>query len=152
MAASHIDNPTPARLADPKNWSNPVLVPPTAPVQHRPTEDQIWADNAATSRYFGRTYICYNDFQFVPVAGNVGPVQPTVAVSGDGGATWATHGIAPPINSNTDGFQSRFDCGSYPSKFQIRRPSPPSAQTPPACAAADFAERPLIRSSSRCIR
>jgi hypothetical protein len=105
VSVSHIDDPTPARLADQSNWSNPVIVPPTAPVQHRPTEDQIWADNASSSQYFGRAYICYNDFQFVPVAGNVGPVQPTVAVSDDGGATWATHPVAPPINSPEEGFR-----------------------------------------------
>jgi hypothetical protein len=105
VTVSHIDNPTPARLANQANWSKPVIVPPTAPVQHRPTEDQIWADNASSSRYFGRAYVCYNDFQFVPVAGNAGPVQPTVAVSSDGGATWATNKIAPPINSPEEGFR-----------------------------------------------
>jgi hypothetical protein len=41
----------------------------------------------------------------VPVAGAEGPVQPTVAVSGDGGSTWATHGVAPPVNSPTEGFR-----------------------------------------------
>lgn len=105
VAVSHIDNPTRSRVNVQSNWSDPVIVPPTTPVQHRPTEDQIWADNASSSRYFGRTYICYNDFQFVPVAGAEGPVQPTVAVSGDGGSTWATHGVAPPVNSPTEGFR-----------------------------------------------
>ena len=105
VSVSHIDNPTPARVADQSNWSNPAFVPPRAPVQHRPTAPQIWADNASSSPFFGHVYTCYNDFQFVPTPGAVGPVQPTVAVSGDSGQTWATHAFAPPINSPTEGFR-----------------------------------------------
>jgi hypothetical protein len=105
VTVSHIDNPTPARVADQSNWSKPVFVPPTTPVMHRPTEDQVWADNVSSSPYFGRAYMCYNDFQFVPVPGGVGPIQPTVAVSGDGGATWATHNVAPPVNSASEGYR-----------------------------------------------
>lgn len=105
VAVSHIDNPTPARVADQSNWSNPAFVPPRTPVQHRPTEDQIWADNASSSRFFGQVYMCYNDFQFSPVPGAVGPIQPTVAVSGDSGQTWATHAFAPPVNSPSEGYR-----------------------------------------------
>jgi len=105
VSVSHIDNPTPARAADQSNWSDPVLVPPRAPVAHLPTADQIWADNASSSRYFGRVYMCYNDFQFVPVPGAVGPIQPTMAVSSDGGQTWTTHAFAPPVNSPSEGYR-----------------------------------------------
>jgi hypothetical protein len=105
VTVSHIDNPTPARVADQSNWSNPVIVPPSSPATSRPTEDQVWADNTSSSRYFGRTYMCYNDFLFVPVPGSVGPIQPTVAVSDDGGQTWTPHNVAPPVNSPTDGYR-----------------------------------------------
>jgi hypothetical protein len=105
VSVSHIDNPTPARVADQSNWSAPAFVPPRTPVAHRPTAPQIWADNASSSRYFGRLYTCYNDFQFTPLPGAVGPIQPTLGVSSDGGQTWTTHAAAPPVNSASEGYR-----------------------------------------------
>jgi hypothetical protein len=105
IMVSHIDNATPRRVADQSNWSDPVIVPQRAPAVSRPTAGQIWADNAASSRFFGHVYTCYNDFQ---LTGNDGPIQPTVASSGDGGQTWTTHNVAPPVNSAEEGH--RFAC------------------------------------------
>ncbi len=105
VAVSHIDNPTRSRITDQSNWSAPVIVPPRSPAASRPTADQIWADNASSSRYFGRVYMCYNDFLYAPVAGAVGPIQPTLAVSKDGGQTWTTHHAAPPVNSPSEGYR-----------------------------------------------
>jgi len=103
IMVSHIDNATPARVANQANWSAPVTVPESAPAISTPTAAQVWADNASSSRYFGRVYTCYNDFLYAVVPGNVGPIQPTVGVSSDGGQTWQTHGIAPPVNSPSEG-------------------------------------------------
>jgi hypothetical protein len=105
MMVSHIDNPTPARTADQSNWSDPVIVPERTPATSTPTEEQIWADNAGSSRFFGNVYMCYNDFLFPPVAGSVGPLQPTLAVSSDGGQTWTTRNVAPPVNSPSEGYR-----------------------------------------------
>ncbi|MFG2000489.1 hypothetical protein ACGFNU_15210 [Spirillospora sp. NPDC048911] len=102
VMVSHLDDPTPARVADQSNWSAPVIVPERTPAVSSPTGLQIWADNAASSRYFGRVYMCYNDFQ---ITGNDGPIQPTVAASGDGGQTWATRAAAPPTNSAAEGYR-----------------------------------------------
>lgn len=104
MAVSHIDDPTPARIADQSNWSNPVIVPKTEPAVSNPTEVQIWADNASSSRYFGNVYMCYNDLYF-PATGSVIPIYPTIAVSSDGGQTWTTHHVAPPIDSAKLGYR-----------------------------------------------
>jgi hypothetical protein len=103
MMVSHIDDPTRARVADQSNWSDPVIVPETEPAISLPTEDQIWADNASSSRFFGNVYMCYNDFHFAPT-GDV-PIYPTVAVSSDGGQTWTTHQVAPPIDSASEGYR-----------------------------------------------
>jgi hypothetical protein len=108
MTVSHIDDPTPARVADQSNWSKPVIVPKTEPAVSLPTEDQIWADDASSSRYFGRVYMCYNDFYF-PATGNVIPIYPTVAVSSNGGRTWTVHHIAPPTDSASHGYH--MGCG-----------------------------------------
>lgn len=105
VMVSHLDDPTPARVTDQSNWSAPVIVPERAPAVSRPTEDQIWADNASSSRFFGNVYTCYNDFLFLPFNGNVGPLQPTVGVSSDGGKTWGTRNVVPPINSASEGYR-----------------------------------------------
>jgi len=102
LAVSRIDNPTPARVADQSNWSDPVIVPKTAPAVSSPSEDQVWADNASSSRYFGNVYICYNDLYF---ENNSTPIYPTIAVSSDGGQTWTTHQIAAPIDSAGEGYR-----------------------------------------------
>lgn len=104
VTVSHLDNPTPARVAGQSNWSDPVIVPKTEPAVSLPTEDQVWADNASSSRFFGNVYVCYNDFYF-PSTGNVVPIYPTVAVSSDGGQTWTTHRVAPPIDSASQGYR-----------------------------------------------
>jgi hypothetical protein len=104
VAVSHIDNPTPARVADQSNWSNPVIVPRQEDDTSFAGEDPVWADNAASSRFFGNVYVCYNDFT-VPATGNFFPIYPTVAVSADGGQTWTSHHIAPPIDSVGDGYR-----------------------------------------------
>jgi len=103
IMVSHIDNATPARVADQSNWSKPVVVPQSAPAVSTPTAAQVWADNASSSRYFGNVYTCYNDFLYPVIPGNVGPIQPTVGVSSDGGQTWKTHDVAAPVNSVSDG-------------------------------------------------
>jgi hypothetical protein len=103
IMVSHLDNPTPKRVADQSNWSDPVAVPESSPAISTPTAAQVWADNASSSRYFGNVYTCYNDFLYNVIPGNVGPIQPTVGVSRDGGQTWRTRNVAPPVHSESEG-------------------------------------------------
>jgi hypothetical protein len=105
-AISYLDDPTPARVAKASSWSAPIIVPKTEPAVSFQTEDQVWADNASSSRYFGNVYVCYNDFYFEP-NGTI-PVYPTVAVSTDGGRKWTVHHVATPIDDNTQG--ARIGC------------------------------------------
>lgn len=104
VTVSHIDNPTSARVADQSNWSNPVIVPKTEPDVSVPTENEIWADNASSSPFFGNAYVCYNDYHFSATS-DVIPIIPTVAVSRDGGQTWTTTPIAPPVDSASEGYR-----------------------------------------------
>jgi hypothetical protein len=104
VTVSHIDNPTPARVADQSNWSNPVIVPRHQDSTSFPAEDQVWADNASSGRFFGNVYVCYNDFIF-PATGNFFPIYPTVAVSRDGGQTWTSHHVAAGIDSTSQGYR-----------------------------------------------
>ena len=107
VTVSYLDNPTRGRVARQSNWSAPVIVPKREPAASVPTEDQIWADNASSSRFFGNVYMCYNDLYF-PSTGNSLPIYPTVASSSDGGLTWTVHHIGPPIDSARQGY--RFGC------------------------------------------
>jgi hypothetical protein len=103
LTVSHIDDPTRTRVADQSDWSAPVIVPKTEPSISLPTEDQIWADNASSSRYFGNVYLCYNDYYF-DRSGSV-PIYPTVAVSTDDGQNWTVHRVGPPIDSAKQGYR-----------------------------------------------
>ena len=70
-------------------------------------KDQIWADNAATSPFFGHVYVCFVDFHSFS-GGNGFPLFPFVATSTDGGLTWTTRLVAPPVANLQQG--SRTGC------------------------------------------
>jgi hypothetical protein len=109
ITVSHIDNLTPARVADQSNWSNPVFVPANISATSSLDKEQVWADNAASSPFFGNVYVCYDDFHSNS-KGNNFPLFPSVAVSSDGGLTWKTHSVAPPTSEKTlDGCTVRTD-------------------------------------------
>jgi hypothetical protein len=102
VTVSHIDNVTPTRIAVQSNWSRPYFAAPHAAFSSGLDKEQIWADNAASSRFFGNVYVCYSDFHSFS-GGNAFPLKPMVSVSGDGGVTWKQHQVAPPIASATQG-------------------------------------------------
>jgi hypothetical protein len=109
ITVSHIDNLTPARVADQSNWSKPYFVPANIAATAGLDKEQVWADNAASSPFFGNVYVCYDDFHSLS-KGNNFPLFPSVAVSSDGGLTWKTHSVAPPAAAKTlDGCTVRTD-------------------------------------------
>jgi len=109
ITVSHIDNLTPARVADQSNWSKPFFVPANIAATAGLDKEQVWADNAASSPFFGNVYVCYDDFHSLS-RGNNFPLFPSVAVSSDGGQTWKTHSVAPPASAKTlDGCTVRTD-------------------------------------------
>ncbi|MFL6138700.1 MAG: hypothetical protein ACJ74O_12995 [Frankiaceae bacterium] len=94
IAVSRLDDPTPSRVLDKSSWMHPVI--PNTRLNQTAFEDkeQIWADNAASSRYFGNVYLCTVQYRSVGQhnANQPGPLQ--VAVSSDGGSTWSTRQLA----------------------------------------------------------
>ena len=72
-------------------------------------KEQIWADNASSSPFFGRVYLCWASFRSVASA----PAPLHVAVSTDGGETWTERQIgsaADNVNkSPLDGCTIRTD-------------------------------------------
>jgi len=102
VTVSHIDNATAERVADQSNWSRPFFVPAHVAASAGLDKEQIWADNAESSPFFGRAYTCYSDFHSFS-GGNAFPLFPMVATSADGGVTWKAHSVAPPIASTQRG-------------------------------------------------
>jgi hypothetical protein len=102
LTVSHIDNVTRSRIADQSNWSRPYFVPSHIAASAGLDKEQIWADNAASSPFFGHVYVCYSDFHSFS-GGNAFPLIPMVATSTDGGVHWKAHQVAPPIASATQG-------------------------------------------------
>jgi hypothetical protein len=96
VAVSHIDNVTADRIKVQANWSRPFFVAPRVAATAGLDKEQIWADNAASSPFFGHAYVCYTDFH--SLSGGLGfPLFPHVAVSADGGETWTARVVAPPV-------------------------------------------------------
>src|SRR5947199_10203059 len=66
-------------------------------------KEQVWADNAATSDFFGNVYVCYTDFHSLSGGLNF-PLKPMVGVSRDGGLTWTSRQVASPSTATPTGF------------------------------------------------
>jgi hypothetical protein len=67
-------------------------------------KEQIWADNAATSPFFGNVYVCSVAYRSNS-HGNAFPAPVTIATSHDGGDTWTQRQVtAAGVNAQHAGF------------------------------------------------
>src|SRR5262250_1068628 len=97
IAVSRMDNPTPASIGDKNSWMRPVVISRQSNTTFS-DKSQVWADNAASSPFFGNVYVCWAMFQGQE-KGNGAPAALQVAVSGDGGSTWTQHQISAAANN-----------------------------------------------------
>jgi hypothetical protein len=89
VAVSRIDNPTADRITDQNNWFHPVIAVTRQSSVSFEDKDQVWADNAASSPFFGTAYACFVDFRGNGHFQNGNEPAPLiVSVSHDGGSTW----------------------------------------------------------------
>lgn len=102
VTVSHIDDVSPSRITAQSNWSKPYFAATHVAASAGLDKEQIWADNAASSRFFGNVYVCYVDFHSFS-QGNAYPLKPMVATSSDGGITWRDRQVAPPLANSQYG-------------------------------------------------
>src|SRR5436190_12800472 len=102
IAVSRTDDPETAALGGPSGkaaWMQPVIISQQSGTTFSDKE-QIWADNAESSPFFGTVYACWAAFRGQEKSGNAAPAPLFVGVSHDGGDTWRTHQITAAANNS----------------------------------------------------
>jgi hypothetical protein len=106
IAVSRTDDVQAAAANDKNAWLPPVIVSKQVSQTIFSDKEQVWADNAASSPFFGTVYVCWASFRGQE-KGNAAPAPLFVGVSHDGGDTWSQHQITPAANNGqrnpTDG-------------------------------------------------
>jgi hypothetical protein len=98
IGVSRTDNMQAAASNDKNAWLPPVLISRQSSTTFS-DKDQIWADNASSSPYFGNVYVCWAAFTGQE-KGNAAPAPLQVAVSHDGGDTWKQHQISAAADNS----------------------------------------------------
>ena len=98
IGVSRTDDVAAAAAGDQSVWMPPVLVSHQSSTTFSDKE-QVWADNASSSPFFGNVYICWASFLGQEISPNAAPAPLLVAVSSDGGSTWTQHLVSPAANN-----------------------------------------------------
>ncbi len=96
IAISRSDNVPVAGGAPKPTWLAPVIVSMQSTTTFSDKE-QVWADNASSSPFFGNVYICWASFRSNSAVASPAPML--VAVSSDGGSTWTQQLVSPAANN-----------------------------------------------------
>jgi hypothetical protein len=127
---SRTDNPQAAAAGDKNAWMDPVLVSKQSTTTFS-DKDQVWADNASSSPFFGTVYVCWGAF-VGQEKGNAAPAPLVVAVSHDGGDTWKQHPITAAADNGQrnpgDGCTIRTDSMGNAYVFGVGTSSPQGKQ------------------------
>jgi hypothetical protein len=98
---SRTDDTAAAAQGDKDAWMQPILVSRQNSTLFS-DKDQIWADNAASSPFFGNVYVSYTAQRSRP--NRVWPI--IVSVSSDGGNTWTNRQVSEAATNAQHGFRT----------------------------------------------
>src|SRR5215216_4505880 len=101
IGVSRTDNPQAAAAGVKSAWLAPSLITGSNSAAAFADKEQIWADNAASSRFFGNTYVCFARYVGGPSAGSNAHTL-DVARSTDGGDAWSKRTVVS-IPGSTSG-------------------------------------------------
>jgi hypothetical protein len=122
IAVSRTDNVQSAAAGNKLAWKPPVVISKQSSTTFSDKE-QIWADNAASSAFFGTVYVCWAAFRGQELSPNAAPAPLQVAVSRDGGDSWSVQQIGAAANNRnrnpTDGCTVRTDSSGNAYLFGI---------------------------------
>ena len=131
IAVSRTDDVAAAAAGDASAWKDPVVISKQSSTTFSDKE-QIWADNAETSPFFGTVYACWASFRGQEISPNAAPAPLVVAVSHDGGDTWKTKQITAAANNRQrnplDGCTVRTDSHGAAYVFGVATSSPDDHQ------------------------
>ena len=127
IAVSRTDNVTLAAAggdAGKAAWRHPIVISKQSSTTFSDKE-QVWADNAASSAFFGTVYVCWAAFRGQELSANAAPAPLQVAVSHDGGDTWSVQQIGAAANNRNrnpmDGCTIRTDSAGRAYLYGIGR-------------------------------
>jgi hypothetical protein len=98
IAVSHTDNLAAAAAGSNAAWSAPVIASRQSSTTFSDKE-QIWADNAASSPFFGNVYVCNAAFRSQEKSAHAVPAPLMLLKSTDGGSTWTSLQISSAVNN-----------------------------------------------------
>jgi hypothetical protein len=123
VAVSRTDNVAAAASNNKAAWMPPVIISKQVSQTIFSDKEQIWADNASLSPFFGTVYACWASFRGQEISPNAAPAPLFVGVSHDGGNTWQQHQITAAANNGqrnpTDGCTIRTDSGGNAYVFGV---------------------------------
>src|SRR5438105_10103593 len=126
IGVSRTDNVTAAAANDKSAWKLPVLVSKQSSTTFSDKE-QVWADNAVSSPFFGHVYVCWASFRGQELSPRAAPAPLMEGTSTDGGDTWTVHQITGAANNSevnpADGCTVRTDSHGKAYIFGVGRSS-----------------------------